>query len=209
MKKFNVVQMFYNFDNNNNQIKYFDEFIPKCKLRDEVKKYLINKNKMKKIKKIKNKRNLSIHNFNKVFDINLNNSNNNNDNDKKIIRNYSTKIKTHPNFPIIFNNNNNNKNNKNNNIKEKNKTNYLMKLNPNLDSIRENYKKFMNYKSKIYNTENNNNNQPLFYEEKIKINILNNFQIKYNNNIDKFKMKKYFKNFGEITQIKFLNNNNN
>ena len=29
--------MFYNVDNNNNQIKYFDEFIPKCKLRNEVK----------------------------------------------------------------------------------------------------------------------------------------------------------------------------
>ena len=85
-----------------------------------------------------------------------------------------------------------------------------MKLNPNLDSIKKNYKKFINYKSKIYNTENNNNNnQPLFYEEKIKINILNNFHINYNNNIDKFKMKKYFKNFGEITQIKFLNNNKN
>ena len=201
MKKFNVVQMVYNYDNDNNQINYISEFIPKCKLRDEVKKYLMNKNKMKKIQKNKNKRNLSIHHFNNVFDINNNNNNNNND-IKKLKRNYSTKIKTHPNFPNIFNKNNN----KNNKIKEKNKTNYLLKLNPNLDSIRENYKKFMKYKSNIYNTENNNNNnEPLFYEEKININILNNFHTKYNNNnIDK-KMKSYFKNFGEITRIKFLN----
>ena len=80
------------------------------------------------------------------------------------------------------------------------KLNYEYKLNPNLESVRKNKKNYEKNQKKI---DNQKKEGKFMIQEKLTINIIQNPQIKFNSNDEKYRLFKLFKGFGNITKITF------
>ena len=77
-----------------------------------------------------------------------------------------------------------------------------------MESVRRNKTNYEKNQELIYNqTYDNENNTNIIIQEKIKIDIIQNPQIKFKTNDEKYRLFKYFKGFGNITKIIFTNVN--
>ena len=92
------------------------------------------------------------------------------------------------------------------NLSNKKENKYKYKLNPHLESVRRNKINYEKNQELIYNQTYDNNNN-IIIQEKIKINIIQNPQIKFKSNDEKYRLFKYFKGFENITKIIFTNVN--
>ena len=188
--------MFYNkktenkLKGNNLEKKYIDSLIPRTEI-------TVSKNKKKNEKEKEMKKKNKIKNINKAKEINLNikkkkkkDASQNTTKEKF----FKTKSYSSSNFKI--------KNPSNKNVYK-----YKYKLNPHLESVRRNKTNYEKNQELIYNQTYDNNNNNIIIQEKININIIQNPQIKFKTNDEKYKLFKYFKGFGNITKIIFTNVN--
>ena len=191
--------MFYNkktenkLKGNNLEKKYIESLIPRTEITVSKNK---KKNEKEKEKEIKAKD--KIKKLNKPKEINLNiigkNTKDASQNTSKE-KFYKTKSYSSSNIKI-----------KNSSNKKKKK--YIYKLNPHLESVRRNKTNYEKNQELIYNqTYDNENNTNIIIQEKIKIDIIQNPQIKFKTNDEKYRLFKYFKGFGNITKIIFTNVN--
>ena len=189
--------MFYNKKNENNlkgnnlEKKYIESLIPRTEITVSKNKKKNDREKLMEIKK-KDK----IMKLNKPKEINLNiiekgkkNESQNTSKEKF----FKTKSYSSSNIKIK-------------NLSNKKENKYKYKLNPHLESVRRNKINYEKNQELIYNQTYDNNNN-IIIQEKIKINIIQNPQIKFKSNDEKYRLFKYFKGFENITKIIFTNVN--
>lgn len=76
-----------------------------------------------------------------------------------------------------------------------------LNLNPTIDTLEHNVQLYNEYRNKLYKQKSDQKNVLI---EQFKINCIDNPKIPFDTTYDKFKMRKFFKSFGNITKISII-----